>query len=267
MNNLEKLMKMKCFVLDMDGTFYLDDHLLPGAKELLALFDELDIPFLFLTNNSSRHKKQYADKLARLGISLSEDKIFTSGEASALYLKIHAPDAKLFIAGTPSLKEEFRQHGLCIDQENPDYVVLGFDTTVNYEILWKLCNYVKAGLPYLATHPDINCPVENGFMPDIGALIAFVETSTERRPDIIIGKPNLPIVEALSKRVNLPVNQLAMVGDRLYTDIALGKHGMITFLVLSGETHTEDLATSPFKPDYVLENLADLVEMLKKTRK
>ncbi len=121
--------------------------------------------------------------------------------------------------------------------DHPDFAVLGFDTTLTYEKIWKLCDLVTAGVPYIATHPDINCPTETGFMPDIGAMMAMVQTSTGKQPDVIIGKPYDPIVQALTAKMNLPVDQLCMVGDRLYTDIALGKTGLATVLVLSGETH------------------------------
>ena len=146
---------------------------------------------------------------------------------------------------------------------SPDFVVLGFDTTLTYEKIWKLCDLVTAGVPYIATHPDINCPTENGFMPDIGSMIAMVAASTGRQPDVIIGKPYAPIVEALTDKLSLPVNALCMVGDRLYTDIALGKTGLTTILVLSGETRPEDIAGSPFQPDFTMQNLAELVARLK----
>ena len=125
----------------------------------------------------------------------------------------------------------------------PDVIVLGFDTTLTYEKLWKLCDFVRAGLPYIATHPDFNCPTETGFMPDIGAMIAFVNASTGREPDLVVGKPNRMIVDAVAHKLGLQIPEMAMVGDRLYTDIALGQtSGITTCLVLSGETHPEDLA-------------------------
>lgn len=262
MSNESKLSRVQCFLLDMDGTFYLGNRLLPGALEFIHLLNQRSIPFLFLTNNSSRTRKEYADKIRRFGLDLSEEAIFTSGEATAIYLAKRKPGAKLYIVGTPALEREFVAHGFQLTDTNPDYAVLGFDTTLTYEKIWKLCDLVTAGVPYIATHPDINCPTETGFMPDIGAMMAMVATSTGKQPDVIIGKPYSPIVEALTDKLHLPVEALCMVGDRLYTDIALGKTGLTTVLVLSGETHQEDLANSPFKPDFVMRDLAELYQHL-----
>jgi len=254
---------IRCFLLDMDGTFYLGDRLLPGALEFIDLLKQRGTRFLFLTNNSSKGRRQYADKIGRLGLSLPEEAIFTSGEATAIYLKRQKPGARLFVAGTPALEEELSAHGFTLCQSDPDFVVLGFDTTLTYQKLWKLCDLVRDGLPYIATHPDINCPTETGYMPDIGAMMACIAASTGRQPDVIVGKPYAPVVEALAEKTGLPIHQLAMVGDRLYTDIALGAAGLTTVLVLSGETRREEIATSPHQPDYVMENLADLAAALK----
>jgi HAD superfamily hydrolase (TIGR01457 family) len=261
--DMTKLSRVRGFVLDMDGTVFLGGRLLPGAQEFMDLLQSRDIPFLFLTNNSSHHRRQYAEKLNRLGLAVHEEQIFTSGEAAAIYLQRIRPGARIYLVGTPALEDEFRAHGFTLTGADPDFAVLGFDTTLTYDKLWKLCDLVRAGLPYYATHPDINCPLETGCMPDIGAMIAFVEASTGRRPDVVIGKPNPPVVAALVERMGLPPSALCMVGDRLYTDIALGRAGLTTVLVLSGETRIEDLPGSPFQPDYVMPDLAGLARALR----
>ncbi len=254
---------IKAFVLDMDGTIYLGENLLPGAAEFIYQLQREKKPFLFLTNNSSKHRKIYAKKLSGLGLAVDPGMIFTSGEATAIFLKEHFPEInRIDLYGTTSLEEEFTGYGYQLDAKNPQVVVLGFDTTLTYEKLWRLCDRVREGLPYIATHPDINCPIEDGVMPDIGAMIAFVEASTGRSPDKVIGKPNPPIVESLIKRLGVPANQICMVGDRLYTDIALGQAGIRTVLVLSGETKLEDLKDSLFKPDVVVENIGELLNFL-----
>jgi HAD superfamily hydrolase (TIGR01450 family) len=167
--------------------------------------------------------------------------------------------------GTPELEEEFIRHGFALVQEDPEIAVLGFDTTISYDKLWRLCSHVRRGIPYLATHPDFNCPAPDGPMPDIGATIAFVKASTGREPDLVVGKPNRLIVDMLRRKLDLEVELLAMVGDRLYTDIALGQSAEVTtVLVLSGETRREDLAGSLFKPDYVFEDLGALARALQK---
>jgi HAD superfamily hydrolase (TIGR01450 family) len=264
-DTLLRLADIRLFLLDMDGTVYLGDKLLPGAVEFIELLTAKHISYLFLTNNSSKHRNQYAEKLAHLGLPVSPNKIFTSGEATAVYLYRAKPGAKIYLVGTPALEEEFKHHGFELvdaDTETPDYAVLGFDTTLTYQKLWRLCDLVRAGVPYIATHPDFNCPIPGGFMPDIGAIMALVEASTGRRPDIIIGKPNRPIIEAVVERTAIPVSQICMVGDRLYTDIALKAAGVTTVLVLSGEAQPEDIPGAPYPPDFVMRDLAELTAAL-----
>jgi 4-nitrophenyl phosphatase len=264
MTNQTRLHNIRCFLLDMDGTFYLGNQLLPGALEFIDLLEKRGVDYLFLTNNSSRTRKEYADKIRSMGLEVSESKIFTSGEATALYLSAKKPGAKLFVVGTPALEREFEEHGFQLTTEEPDFAVLGFDTTLTYDKLWKFCDLVVAGVPYIATHPDVNCPTETGFMPDIGAMMALIAASTGKHADLIIGKPNEPIIQAVVRKLDIPIEALCMVGDRLYTDIALGKTGVSTVLVLSGETQPEDLPGSPFQPDVVVQDLAELALILQK---
>ena len=265
MNNIERLRTVRGFLLDMDGTFYLSDRLLEGALRFIDVLRKQRKEFLFLTNNSSKHRRQYVEKITRLGLPIAEESVLTSGEATALYLKEQDPGADIFLVGTPALEEEFRQHGFQLFEKEPQFLVLGFDTTLTYNKLWMLCDFVRAGIPYIATHPDFNCPTETGWMPDIGAMIAFVKAATGREPDIVVGKPNRLIVDAAAKKMNLQVDQMAMIGDRLYTDIALGQtSGIATVLVLSGETKIEDLKDSPFQPDYTFQNLGGVADWLEK---
>jgi HAD superfamily hydrolase (TIGR01457 family) len=267
MNNIEKLSSVRGFLLDMDGTFYLSDRLLEGALRFIDLLREQNKEFLFLTNNSSKQGRQYAEKISRLGLPITEESVLTSGEATALYLNEQRAHANIFLCGTPSLEDEFRQHGFQLVQEKPDYLVLGFDQTLTYKKLWMLCDFVRAGIPYIATHPDFNCPTETGWMPDTGAMIAFVKAATGREPDLVVGKPNRLIVDAAALKMSLQVDQMAMIGDRLYTDIALGQSsGITTVLVLSGETKKDDLKDSPFQPDYTFQNLAGVADWLEKNR-
>jgi HAD superfamily hydrolase (TIGR01450 family) len=232
---------------------------------LVTYLAERSIPHYFLTNNSSRSKSDYLKKLMGLGLPVTADRIFTSGEATAIYLQAQNPGARLYIVGTPSLENEFAGFGFELVQENPDYAVLGFDTTLTYEKIWKLCDFVREGIPYIATHPDINCPIETGFMPDIGAMIEMVASSTGRRPDVIVGKPHQPIIEAILEKTGFRPFQIAMVGDRLYTDIALGKAGIKTILVLSGEAKLRDIPSAPVQPDFVMENVGELLDLIIET--
>jgi 4-nitrophenyl phosphatase/NagD protein len=263
MEQLKKLRQTRCFLMDMDGTIYLGDQLLPGAQAWLDLLDENGIPYYFLTNNSSRSRVEYAEKFSCLGLLVPEERIFTSGEATVIYLKENFPDAALYVVGTPALTAEFQRGGFRLTEAEPDVAVLGFDTTLTYDKLWKLCDLVVAGKPYIATHPDINCPTEDGFKPDIGSMIELVATSTGRRPDVIIGKPNQPIIAALVQKTGLPIEAHCMVGDRLYTDIALGRWGITTALVLSGEPKAEELSGANDQPDIIAADIAELTGLLR----
>jgi 4-nitrophenyl phosphatase len=258
------LSSVRGFLLDMDGTVYLSSTLLPGSVDFLTYAAEAAYAIQLLTNNSSRSSDAYVQKLAGMGIDIAPARILTSGAATAQYLREQAPQARVAVFGTPELEQEFSAFGFVQDMDAPEYVVLGFDMTIDYVKLTRLCDLVRIGLPYIATHPDFNCPTATGFIPDIGAMIAFVEAATGRQPDIVIGKPNRHILDMAAARVGLPLEALCMVGDRLYTDIAMGQDTPIqTALVLSGETKAADLAGSPFKPDHVFENLGGLLAALK----
>ncbi|MFV0414266.1 MAG: HAD-IIA family hydrolase, partial [Oscillospiraceae bacterium] len=169
------------------------------------------IPFTFLTNNSSKSAEAYLQKLRALGVKVSPKEMFTSGDATLLYLAQNGYGKNILLVGTESLERQFLEAGYVLNTENPAAVVLGFDTTLTYQKLTALCNAVRAGLPYVATHPDFNCPVEGGYIPDIGAVIAFVEASTGRRPDVVVGKPNGTIAMAAASRFGVPLESLCMV--------------------------------------------------------
>jgi HAD superfamily hydrolase (TIGR01457 family) len=264
MNHNDSLSQVRCFLLDMDGTFYLGEHLIEGALNFIEVLQEQGCEYLFLTNNSSKDSTQYVEKITRLGLPISREKVLTSGEATAMHIQSEKPGARVYVVGTPALENEFRQRGFTLTDEVPDFIILGFDTTLTYAKLWKLCDLVRAGLPYIATHPDYNCPTETGFMPDIGATIAFVSASTGREPDLIVGKPNRVLVEKAAERMGIPVSAMCMIGDRLYTDIALGATaGIPTILVLSGETQADEVASSPYQPSYIFQNLGAVAEYLK----
>lgn len=262
---MQDLKNIRLFLLDMDGTFYLGDELLPGSQHFVdELTADSERNFVFLTNNSSKSRVDYIEKLERMGFSFPLDRMMTSGEATIIYLKQHHPNAQVYLVGTPNLETEFQAAEICLTAEQPDCVVLGFDTTLTYDKLWKLCDFVRAGVPFIATHPDFNCPIPNGFMPDIGGMLALVKACTDKDPDVIIGKPNRYIIESVAEKFQVPFNEIAMVGDRLYTDIAVGKNaGITSILVLSGETAKEDLIDSEVQPDYLFQTLGDLADALK----
>ena len=263
MKKNDSLAHVRCFLLDMDGTFYLGEQLLEGALRFIDVLKQQGREFLFLTNNSSKDSGQYVEKITRLGLPISREKILTSGEGTAMHLRQQEPGARVYVVGTKALENEFIARGFELTHEAPNFAVLGFDTTLTYDKLWKLCNLVRDGVPYIATHPDYNCPTETGYMPDIGAMIAFVKASTGREPDLVVGKPNRLIVEKAAERIGVPVSAMCMIGDRLYTDIALGTTaGIPTILVLSGETQADEVPMSPHQPSFVFQNLGEVADYL-----
>ena len=257
------LQDVKLFLLDMDGTFYLGGQLIDGSLDFIRRVQETGRDYMFLTNNSSHNANFYVEKLAKMGLVTDRSHVMTSGEATCEKLNELYPGKRVFLLGNEYLAEEMAEAGIVVDNKNPDIVVIGFDTTLDYQKMWDVCNFVRAGLPYIATHPDFNCPTETGFMPDIGAIMDFIAASTGRRPDLIVGKPHTGIVEAVLRRTGLKVNELAMVGDRLYTDIETGvRSGMLSILVMSGETTEEMLAESTTKPDLKFGRLSDMNDLL-----
>lgn len=254
---------VRCFLLDMDGTFYLGEKIIPGSLELIRRVEETGRDFLFLTNNSSHNAAFYVQRLKRMGLEIGREKVLTSGEATAALVKEMYPGKRAFVLGNEFLIEEMREAGVPVDMQNPEIVVAGYDTTLDYKKMTAVCDFVRAGLPYIATHPDFNCPTETGFAPDLGAIMAFIEASTGRKADRVVGKPHTGIVQAALRRTGLSAGQMAMVGDRLYTDIETGlKSGMLSILVLSGETTPQMLAEYPNKPDMVFDRLADMIPLL-----
>lgn len=263
---MKDIKDIKCFLLDMDGTFYLGDKLIDGSLDFLETLEKQNKEYLFLTNNSSKNRYAYVEKLKRLGLEIEPDRVFTSGEATTIFLRQKKPGAKIFLLGTKLLEEEFTNAGFKLIKdrsEKPDFVVLGFDTTLTYEKLWIACDFIRDGVEYIATHPDFNCPLEDSkFMPDAGAMIEFIYASTQRRP-YVVGKPNKTIIESLCEKYEYNKEDIAMVGDRLYTDIKTGENaGITSILVLSGETSIEDYNNSEIKANYVFDSLKEINEKL-----
>lgn len=255
------LKHIKCFLLDMDGTFYLGSRPLEGSLEFIEALQQKNIDYLFLTNNSSKSARSYMKKLS--GMGLVTDKVLTSGQVAAGCILERFGKRRVYLLGNDELKGEMREAGVNIVENNPQLVCIAFDTTLDYERLKKVCDFVRAGLPYIATHPDPNCPVEGGVLPDIGATIAFIKASTGREPDLIAGKPHREMIDAALKRTACKKEQCCMVGDRLLTDIATGKkHGITTALVLTGVTSLRDVEMSSIKPDIIVERLYDLIKLI-----
>ena len=258
------LTDVRCFLLDMDGTFYLGDRLIEGSLDFLDALERTGRDAWFLTNNSSKSAQAYVRKLTAMGVKPRFCRqVMTSGHAAAHYILEKYPGGKGFLLGNEALTAELTGMGLHLTQDDPDYVLVAFDTTLDYAKMCRVCDLIRAGKPYIATHPDFNCPTETGYIPDMGAIMAFIEASTGRKADVILGKPHEGIVREALLRTGRPLGEMAMVGDRLYTDVATGvNHGMKGILVLSGEATMEDVARSEVKPDMIFDRLADMIPYL-----
>ncbi len=266
--SLEKLSEIECFLFDLDGTVYLEGVLLDGAKEAIAHLKEIGKNIVFLTNNSSVSTSKYFEKLQNMGLECEISDILTSGGATIHYLKKHYPGKSIYLVGTKSLCEEFENSGLNMwkdevgvlcEKEIPDVCVLSYDKELTYEKLVKITRYITLGSEYIATHPDINCPADVVYQPDIGSFMALVESSTGKKPTAICGKPHEAIAEVIKELANLPAEKIAMVGDRLATDIAFGiANNFTATLVMTGETTAEWLERSDIVPDVVLEGVKSL---------
>ena len=266
---MQDLKSIQLFMLDMDGTIYNEDTLISGASEFFDLLNKQGKSYVFMTNNSSKGTVSYVEKLNRLGIKATERNICSSVNATVMYLNEHKPKAKLYLVGTESLKKEMKEEGfevVTVDYRGSDidYVLLGFDTELNYEKVRGASYYVSRGYPYIATNCDLKCPVlDNKFIPDCGAIAKMIEFATNRMP-IFLGKPERTMVDAVSKEWNMPIDQIACVGDRLYTDIAVGINaGATSICVLTGEATKEEIVMSEFKPDYIFDTINELYQALR----
>ena len=252
----DKIEQVKCFLLDMDGTVYLDDVLIEGALDAVKRMNDR-CRAMFLTNNSSASRSDYVTRLKRLGFDVTEDDIFTSGNATVEYLQTHYAGKRIYLFGNEKLHKEFIASGITPVKENPDLIVLAFHTTFDYDELTELCDLIREGVPYIATHPDINCPTARGFKPDVGSFIALIEKSTGVSPILVCGKPFRPIGESIERLLGLAPHEIAMVGDRLSTDMQFAiNNGFVSIFVLSGEGTMEELAKTGQKIDVILPSIA-----------
>ena len=259
-----KLKNIMCYALDMDGTIYLGEQWIEGAREFLEAVERTGKQYVFLTNNSSKGPENYVEKLGRMGLCVDKSRIVTSGQATIDYLKRNYPGKRVFLLGNELLTKEFLEEGIELSEDEAEVVVTGFDTSLTYAKMCKVCDYVRAGLPYIATHPDFNCPTETGFIPDAGAIHAFIHASSFRYPDHVVGKPSGDIMDYLARRMGVTKEETAMVGDRLYTDVAAGvNNGYTGILVLSGEATMEDVQSSEVVPDLIFSSVKEMKQYLR----
>ncbi len=253
----------KLFIFDQDGTLYIDNNLLNGATEFIKYLNLKGKKIIFISNNSSRSTLAYKKKLSNLlGISINQDQIYTSTLATIAYLK-SKKISKIYSIGTAEFNEELISHGFELTDKNPNLIVLAFDTSLNYQKLKKACLLIQNGVEYVATHPDKVCPTLEGFIPDIGSFIALIKTATNKEPQNIFGKPNPELINSLLKKFEIKPQEAIIFGDRLYTDIKMGKNSNTsTALMLTGESKIKDLLKYEIFPDFIFQDLNEALYLL-----
>ena len=260
-------MHKKLICLDMDGTVYLGDHLFKGAKETFEYFKQNDISFVFLTNNSSHSLPFYVNKIKKMGIECDENNFYSSIETTIRYLESrHIKN--IYVLGVKTFKDELKKHFNVVEQYDekniPEVVLASFDTELVYDELKTACLYIQKGSEFIATNMDYRCPIEDGlYIPDCGGLCKWIEACTDKKP-LFLGKPEPTMIYQVIEKFGVSKEETMMVGDRYYTDIVAGLNaGVDTVAVLSGETTLKEFNEAKRKPTYIIDSIADLVDLLK----
>jgi HAD superfamily hydrolase (TIGR01450 family) len=245
--------------LDLDGTIYLGDSLIEGSSQFLLRLEEKGIMRFFLSNNSSKSVDQYLQKLRGMGIVSEEEEILLSSHDLISWLT-NKGVTDTYLVGTQGLRDMLENGGITTTSDTPEYVVLGYDTEINYEKLATASIHLHNGIPMVASHPDMVCPSPDGGLPDTGAYMALFEATTGVRPEHVCGKPNRGMILHKIEQLGLDPGNCAMVGDRLYTDMEMAERaGVHGILVLSGEATMDDLEGSNLNPSLVVDSVSSLL--------
>jgi len=246
------------YLIDMDGVVYRDSQLIPGAQRFIAELQDSSIPFMFLTNNSQRTRRDIVTKLRRLGIDVGEENVFTCAMATARFLAQQKPHGTAYVIGEGGLLQALHNHGYSVVDKDPDYVVIGEGRTVSFEMVETALNLVLGGAKLVATNMDPNCPTTHGTRPGCGAIVAMIEAASGIKA-FSVGKPSPIMMRVARKELNLDAQPTIMIGDTMETDILGGvQMGYHTVLVLSGSTKTHDLSQFAYAPDKIVDSLATL---------
>lgn len=253
----------KYFIIDMDGTFYLGDSMIDGASEFTDSLKAKGKDFYFFTNNSSHDAAECLEKLKKIGYPVPENKIIISSHVAIDFIKRHRDGKKIYLLANENFTNDCVKAGLNIVNDDPDIVLLGFDTTLTYEKITKAANFIANGAEYIATHPDKNCPLAKGFMTDTGSMIEMFYASAGRYPDIIVGKPYAYTVDYVTHMLGCSKDEICFIGDRLETDIAIGmKNGTKSVLVYSGVTTPQMYEESDIKATVAVKDLKTLCDYI-----
>jgi NagD protein len=246
------------FLIDMDGVIYRGSELIAGAQRFVNTLRRSDVPFLFLTNNSQRTRRDVATKLRRMGIQAEEQHVFTCAMATARFLAQQKPNGTAYVIGEGGLLQALHTNGYSVVDHDPDYVVVGEGRSLNFEMFETAVRMIQKGAKLVATNLDPNCPTQQGMRPGCGAIVALLETATGRKA-FSVGKPSPVMMRAARKELGLSADETIMIGDTMETDILGGvQMGYRTILVLSGSTRKEDIDKYAYRPDTIVDSVADL---------
>ncbi len=256
---MENLRDKKGFICDMDGVIYHGNNILNGVTEFVAWLLENDKKFLFLTNSSERTPQELSMKLKRMGLDVSDDHFYTSAQSTASFLSHQSPGCSAYVIGEPGLLNALYNVGICINDVNPEYVIVGDTRAYSFEKIEKAIELVNKGAKLIGTNPDTTSPTERGIMPATGALTAPIEIATGKKA-YFIGKPNPLTMRHALKVLECHSYETALIGDRMDTDIISGIESAIdTVLVLSGVTRRIDIENYPYRPKYILSGVGEIV--------
>ncbi|WP_227021430.1 HAD-IIA family hydrolase [Oceaniferula marina] len=256
----QSTLKKVGFLLDMDGVIYRGNELIPGSDTFLKKLKSLEIPYMFLTNNSQRTRRDVALKLTRMGIEAKPEEIFTCAMATARYLALKKPNGTAYVIGENGLTAALHQNGYTVVDDEPDFVVVGEGRTINFEMIEKAVRLVAKGASLIATNLDAVCPTEQGIRPGCGAIVAMIESATGKKA-FSVGKPSPVMMRMARKELGLSTDETIMVGDTMYTDV-LGavQMGYRSVLVLSGHTEEKSISNYAYAPDLVASCLNEIPE-------
>jgi len=262
-NQKKNLLNKQIYIFDQDGTLYIDNNPLVGSIEFLKYLKSKDKKFVFISNNSSRSTIAYQKKLTDIfNMDISQDQIYNSTLATIAYMK-KRKISKIFTIGTDEFNEELVSHGFKLTDNNPNLIVVAFDTSLTYQKLKKASLLIQKGIDYVATHPDKVCPTLEGFIPDTGSFIALLKTATNKEPKHIFGKPNPDLINSLLKKFNIKPEDAIIFGDRLYTDMKMGKNcNVTTALMLTGESKLKDIIHFKIYPDFIFQDLNETLSLM-----
>ncbi len=254
------LKSKKIVFIDLDGTVYLGDQSIPGADKFVEYLNNNDIQYYFFSNNSSKSKQGYAEKLKKYNIQTTSDKVILSTDGLIRYL-LKNNLKNTYVMGTSAMKNYLSQNDIIVNSQSPELVIIGYDTELTYDKLKQACIHINNGIEFVATHSDVVCPTSEGNIPDIGSFINMIKTTTSKEPKKVFGKPNKEMLEFILLNDKVSPSDVVLIGDRMYTDGALSTNINCDFIcVLSGETKREEVENIATAPTLIAKNLLDIIK-------